>query len=110
VVSPLSSLRPYRGVPAGSARAWYVEGKNIFIESRYAEGRLDRLRDLAPSMGLKVDVMGHGWFRHQPVPPRKPTVTIPIVMALDNDPVLVRVVASLGAAWWEHYWIGDSFP
>src|SRR5882724_9090562 len=73
----------------------YVEGKNIVIESRYAEGRLDRLRDLAAELvGLKVDVIVTGG----PSPTRaakEATVTIPIVMALDNDPVGSGFVASL---------------
>jgi putative tryptophan/tyrosine transport system substrate-binding protein len=73
----------------------YVEGKNIVIESRYAEGRLDRLTDLAAELvRLKVDVIVTGG----PSPTRaakEATVTIPIVMALDNDPVGSGFVASL---------------
>jgi putative ABC transport system substrate-binding protein len=73
----------------------YVEGKNIFIEYRYAEGKLDRLPALAAELvGLKVDVIVTGG----PTPTRaakEATSTIPIVMALDNDPVGNGFVASL---------------
>jgi len=73
----------------------YVEGKNIFIEYRYAEGKLDRLPALAAELvGLKVAVIVTGG----PTPTRaakEATSTIPIVMALDNDPVGNGFVASL---------------
>ena len=65
----------------------YVEGKNILIEPRYTEGKLDRLPALAAELvRLKVDVIvtgGAGATR----PAKEATVTIPIVMTNDNDPV-----------------------
>jgi len=73
----------------------YVEGKNIVIEYRYAEGKLDRLPALVAELVLlKVDVIvANG-------PPstraaKEATVTIPIVMAQDSDPVGSGFVASL---------------
>ena len=73
----------------------YVEGKNIIIEWRYAEGKLDRLPALAAELvGLKVDVI----VSSAPPPTRsakQATVTIPIVMAYDDDPVGNGFVASL---------------
>jgi len=73
----------------------YVEGKNILIEYRYAEGNLDRLPALAAELvGLKVDVIvlaGPASIR----PAKEATNTIPIVMANDADPVGSGVVASL---------------
>ena len=73
----------------------YVEGKNIVIEARYAEGTLDRLAALADELvHLKVDVIVTGG----PSPTRaarEATTTIPIVMGLDNDPVGSGFVASL---------------
>ncbi len=73
----------------------YVEGKNIVIEYRYAEGKLDRLPALAAELvRLKVDIIITGG----PPPTRaakEATVTIPIVMGFDNDPVGNGFVASL---------------
>jgi putative tryptophan/tyrosine transport system substrate-binding protein len=73
----------------------YVEGKNIVIEYRWAEGKFDRLPDLAAELvRLKVDVIvtaGPASTR----PAKEATVTIPIVMGFDNDPVGNGFVASL---------------
>ena len=73
----------------------YVEGKNIVIEYRYAEGKLDRLPALAAELvSLKVDVMvlaGPASIH----PAKEATNTIPIVMANDADPVGSGVIASL---------------
>ena len=73
----------------------YVEGKNIVIEYRYAEGKPDRLPALAAELvRLKVDVI----VTTSPNATRsakEATVTIPIVMAQDNDPVGSGHVASL---------------
>jgi putative ABC transport system substrate-binding protein len=73
----------------------YVEGKNIVIEYRYAEGKLDRLPALAAELvHLKVDVI----LTTAPRPTRsakQATSTIPIVMASDDDPVGSGFAASL---------------
>ena len=73
----------------------YVEGKNIVIEWRYAEGKLDRLDEFAAEfVRLKVDVI----VTAAPSSTRaakKATLTIPIVMAWDNDPVANGFIASL---------------
>jgi putative ABC transport system substrate-binding protein len=73
----------------------YIEGKNIVIEWRSAEGNADRLPGLATELvGLKVDVIvtgGAGATR----PAQEATVTISIVMAQDSDPVGSGFVASL---------------
>ena len=73
----------------------YVEGKNIAIEWRWAEGKLDRLPDLAAELvRLKVDIIVSAGPAVTPV--LKETIkTIPIVMAQDNDPVGNGFVASL---------------
>jgi len=73
----------------------YVEDKNIVIEWRFGEGKLDRLPALvAELVRLKVDVIlsaGAAVTR----PAKDATRTIPIVMAQDTDPVGNGFVASL---------------
>jgi putative ABC transport system substrate-binding protein len=73
----------------------YVEGKNIVIDSRWAEGRYERLPDLAAELvRLKVDVI----VTHGPPASRaakEATTTTPIVMALVGDAVATGLVASL---------------
>ena len=73
----------------------YVEGKNIVIEWREADGNFDRVHELANELvRLKVDVIvspGPAVTR----PLKEATSTIPIVMAQDTDPVGSGFVASL---------------
>ena len=73
----------------------YVEGKNIVIEWRYAEEKLDRLPALVSELvGLKVDVIVTGGTAATR-PAKQATVTIPIVMAFDDDPIGSGFAASL---------------
>jgi putative ABC transport system substrate-binding protein len=73
----------------------YVEGKNIVVEYRHADGKFDRLPALAAELvRLKVDVIltsGPQATR----PAKGASSTIPIVMAQDPDPVGNGFVASL---------------
>ena len=73
----------------------YVEGKNIVIEYRYAEGKSERLPDLvAELVQLKVDVI----VTASPaaiLAAKKASATIPIVFASANDPVGTGLVSSL---------------
>ena len=93
--SPSVELVRIKAFRQGLRDLGYVEGKNIAIEWRYAEGRLDRLPALAAELvRLKVDVI----VTTGPVstrPAKEATATIPIVMAFDNDPVGSGLVASL---------------
>ena len=73
----------------------YMEGKNIVIEWRSGEGKVERQAELAAELvRLKVDVIvtsGPTMTRAA----KQATVTIPIVMAFDSDPVGNGFVASL---------------
>jgi putative ABC transport system substrate-binding protein len=73
----------------------WVEGKNISIEYRYAEGRLDRLPDLAAELvRLKVDIIVTS-VTPDALAAKKATVTIPIVMAAAGDVTVTGLVESL---------------
>ena len=73
----------------------YVEGKNIVIEWRSAEGKLDRLPTLAAELvRLKVDIIVSGGLGPTRTA-KEATITIPIVMTNDGDPVGTGIVASL---------------
>jgi putative tryptophan/tyrosine transport system substrate-binding protein len=73
----------------------YVEGRNISLEYRYAEGKFDRLPALAAELvRLKVDVIvtGTAAATHRA---KEASESIPIVMAAVSDPVSLGFVASL---------------
>src|SRR5262245_3412894 len=73
----------------------YVEGKNIVIERRFADGKFDRLPSLAAELvRLNVAViLTTGGISTRAA--KEATSTIPIVMAQDNDPVANGFVTSL---------------
>ena len=73
----------------------YFEGKNIVIEYRWAEGKVDRLPQLAAEL-VRLNVEAIVTAGPTVVPAAKEaTATIPIVMTFDSDPVGNGFVASL---------------
>ncbi len=93
--SPSANAARYEAFGQGLRELGYVEGKNIVIEYRYAEGKLDRLPVLAAELlRLNVEVIvtaGPAVTRAV----KEATATIPIVMTQDPDPVGSAFVASL---------------
>jgi putative tryptophan/tyrosine transport system substrate-binding protein len=91
--APLSSrIEAFR---QGLRELGYGEGKNILIDWRFAEGKPDRLSELAAELvRLKVDVIVTGGPQSTRSA-KEATSTIPIVMAQDSDPVGSGFVASV---------------
>jgi ABC-type uncharacterized transport system substrate-binding protein len=91
-----STSAPYRDAfQQGLRGLGYVEGKNIVVEYRFAEGKLDRIPDLTTELvGLKVDaivVVSSSSARAA----KKVTTTVPIVMTSSGNPFGGGLIASL---------------
>jgi putative tryptophan/tyrosine transport system substrate-binding protein len=73
----------------------WIEGKNITIEYRFAEQKLERLPELAADLvRLRVDlIVASG--APTPLAAKKATSTIPVVMTISVDPVGAGLIASL---------------
>jgi putative ABC transport system substrate-binding protein len=98
LLSPSSrstTLRSFEAFRQRFQELGYVEGQNVIIESRWADGKAERLPELAVELvRLKVDVIVVG-----PVQPalaaKNATTTIPIVFTTVGDPVAFGLLASL---------------
>jgi putative ABC transport system substrate-binding protein len=112
--SPATGPDPsFEAFRQGLRELGYVEGQNVVIEDRYAEGSQERLRDLATELTrLPVDVLvaeGAAAIRAA----QHATRTIPIVMAATADPVGQGFVASLahpGGNITGVSWLGAELP
>ena len=95
VLSPSSDFTRIEAFRQGLRELGYVEGQSVAIESRYAEGKLDRLPDLVGELvRLKVDVIVVGGSTATRAA-QNATKGIPIVMAHGSDPIELGFVASL---------------
>ena len=92
---PSANVARIKALQQGLRDLGYVEGKNIVFEWRWAEGKADRIPELAAELvKLKVDVIvTQGPALNRPA--KEATSTIPIVMGFDHDPVGNGFVASL---------------
>jgi putative tryptophan/tyrosine transport system substrate-binding protein len=94
-VSPSTNSARHEAFRQGLRELGYVEGKNIVIDWRSAEGKFDRLPALAAELvrlNVNIIVTGGGATTRAV---KEVTTTIPIVMAQDGDPVGNGFVASL---------------
>jgi putative ABC transport system substrate-binding protein len=73
----------------------YVEGRNVVIEYRHAEGKAEQFPTLAAELvSLKVDLIVAGAYQAT-LAAKNATKTIPIIMVAVADPVRMRLIASL---------------
>jgi len=93
--TPESVVSLFESLREGLRDRGYVEGRNLVLEARYANGRMQRLPELAEELvRLRVEAIVTGTNIHVAAV-RSVTTSVPTVMVFTSDPVGAGFVANL---------------